>query len=682
MASTRAVGIDLGTTYSVAAWMDGTGRSAVIPNSEGDILTPSVVVFEDDAVMVGKEAKKLGVMKTERLAECVKRDMGNPYYSRAIDGEYLPPEVIQACVLKKLRQDVTTKIGPDFGVVITVPAFFDDSRRRATAIAGEIAGLQVLDILNEPVAGALVFGEHTGTLQAMTLGSEEIKLLVYDLGGGTFDVSAIEISPAGFRTLVTDGDVRLGGHDWDRRFVDLVCERFVKKYREDPRHNPVSLQRLWGEVERAKHTLSARQRAVVHIDHAGSSLETEVTREEFEEATADYLERTAHTTVELLAAAGLDWHDLSRILLVGGATRMPMVSQMLHKLSGITPDYVVSPDEAVARGAAIYAQWLLSSRQGSAPAFSITNVSSHNLGVRGVEVSSGQRVNAVLIPRNTPLPAKTTRAFVTNTDNQRSIAVLVLEGESSDPSECTVIGRAIIDNLQDLKAGHPVEVAYEYATNGRLHVSARVPGIERSVRIELERGSRLPDAGIADWQRVVCGEGGLDNFQQLLERQAKQGSQHWQRVGESHGEIGLEASDKERELQVAYDGVLVDSAKCEANGTIAQGPLQLDRTTETVTAAAANDQPGSAAPADSVSAAYQPRPASTKARTRRPKERTVVGELVSIVLGGAAALPLAVLIMWWVPDPPRDFLNVGPHVARWAPWIVPVEFRTPPRPNR
>lgn len=711
MTSQRAVGIDLGTTYSVAAWVDRSDRSAVIANSDGDILTPSTIVFEEHEIIVGKQASKLGVMKTDRLAECVKRDMGNPIYSRAIDGEYLPPEVIQACLLKKIREDITEKIGPDFGVVITVPAFFDDSRRRATAIAGEIAGLRLLDIVNEPMAGALAFGEHIGALQALPPAPEDLKVLVYDLGGGTFDVTVLEINQGGFRTLATDGDVHLGGRDWDMRLADMASEQFAKRFREDPRDNPVSRQRLLAEVEQAKRTLSARQRARVRIDHAGSSLEVELKRDAFEERTADLLERTAHTTRELLVTAGLEWKDVSRVLLVGGATRMPMISQMLSGLSGITPDYVVSPDEAVARGAAIYAKHLLDAAEGSPPKFRITNVNAHNLGVQGIERDTKQRVNAVLIRRNTPLPVRTTRTFVTNRADQRTIGIVVLEGESSLPSECTVIGRAVIDDLpRNLPEGHPVKVTYEYTTSARLRVEAIVPDADRDVRIEIERGARLPDEWIGEWRKAVCGKGGLGALRRVLDRQRKHDQRAWRQVRGSEriadrkeaasGKGGLaavremlgrqgkrasrlwglvrgtgarveaEAAESDAEIRVAYDGVVVDPGQCDEDGHLRDEPLALDATAETVAAPDAGEGEELASAGDSMATAYRGPPRVRKRRRRK----SIALELVKIVVGGVVGLAIGQLILWWVFH--RDPLGVGPRLpSPVQDWVVPVELR-------
>ena len=519
MSRSRAVGIDLGTTYSAVSWLQESGKTAMIPNSEGDILTPSVVLFEDQEVVVGKEAKKAGPLKPARYAECVKRDMGSPVYSRAICDEYLPPEVIQAWVLKKLKGDIVRALGPDFFAVITVPAFFDEPRRKATADAGNMAALPVLDVVNEPTAAALAFGEELGYLSATGDVRGPLKVLVYDLGGGTFDVTILDMRPGDLRTVATDGDVRLGGRDWDLRLADHAAEAFIQEHREDPRTNPASLQRLLIEVEEAKRTLSARQNATIRVDHAGSSTTVKVTRERFEELTGDLLQRTAYTTRQVLTTAGLSWKDVNRVLLVGGATRMPMVGRMLEQLSGIKPDLKVHPDEAVARGAAIYAGYLLATQPNSAkpPAFTVTNVNSHSLGIEGLDSKTMRKRNVIVIPRNTPLPARVKERFVTKTENQRSIVVQVLEGESATPSECTPIGRTSLRDLPPgLPASWPVEITYEYETNGRLNVSAVVPGTNRDVKLQLEREGSLSDERLARWKQVVSNEGGLDLFAEII----------------------------------------------------------------------------------------------------------------------------------------------------------------------
>jgi molecular chaperone DnaK len=529
MSRSRAVGIDLGTTYSAASWLQDTGKTAMIPNSEGDILTPSVVLFEDKEVVVGKEARKVGPLKPTRFAECVKRDMGSPVYSRSICGEYMPPEVIQAWVLKKLKADIVKALGPDFRVVITVPAFFDEPRRKATADAGSMAAMPVLDVVNEPTAAALAFGEELGYLAATGDVRQPIKVLVYDLGGGTFDVTILDMRPGDLRTVATDGDVRLGGRDWDMRLADHAAEAFIHEHREDPRTNPASLQRLLNEVEEAKRTLSARQNATIRVDHAGSSTTVKVTRELFEQLTSDLLERTAYTTRQVLGTASLAWSDIDRVLLVGGATRMPMVGRMLEQLSGIKPDQRVHPDEAVARGAAIYAGYVLATQPESLkpPAFKVTNVNSHSLGIEGLDPATLRKRNVIIIPRNTPLPTRAKERFATKIENQRSVVVQVLEGESSTPSECTAIGRTSLRDLPPgLPASWPVEITYEYETNGRLKVWAIVPGTKREVKLELEREGSLSDERLSRWKQVVSGDGGIDTFAALIADELKSPKDH------------------------------------------------------------------------------------------------------------------------------------------------------------
>lgn len=528
----RAVGIDLGTTYSAVAWVDNGIHTTMVPNSDGDLLTPSVVLFEDQETVVGKEAKKAAVLRVGRVAEMVKRDMGSQYYSQPIRDAYLPPEVIQACILRKLKTDIVKSVGPDHQVVITVPAFFDEPRRRATAQAGEMAGLALLDIVNEPTAAALAFGEELGFLNESAAPRERMNLLVYDLGGGTFDVTLVELQTGNIRTLATDGDVRLGGRDWDQRLVDYAAEAFIKEHREDPRQNPSSLQRILSEAEEAKHTLTQRSRARIRVEHGGSTSEVPVTREVFEQITSDLLDRTAHTTRQLLIAAGLSWKDVRRILLVGGSTRMPMVERMLKGLSGITPDHTVHPDEAVARGAALFAHFRMSPQMvdDAGRAFQITDVNSHSLGIEGIEPQTGRKRNVILIPRNTPLPARIVKDFITRSAGQSSIVVRVLEGESADPGECTEIGKTVIRDLPShLPQGSPVDVTYEYGTNGRLNVQAKVRALDRRTVLELERDASLSDQRVMQWKRALnqtSGVGGgvangLNAFESLIEETAR-----------------------------------------------------------------------------------------------------------------------------------------------------------------
>ncbi len=520
MADARAVGIDLGTSNSAVAWVDASGQTTMLRNAEGDIITPSVVLFDDSEVIVGKEARRLAHLYSDRVAEWVKRDMGQPVYSRPIRGERLPPEVIQACILRKLKADILATVGPTAKAVITVPAYFDELRRKATADAGEMAGLSLLDIVNEPTAAALGFGEALGYLSPLGKPLGEMVVMVYDLGGGTFDATLLRLAPGDIRTLATDGDVQLGGHDWDTRLVNYAAEAFRQAHGRDPRDDPGALSRLYATAVEAKHTLSARTRATLRVEYAGLTCEVPVTREAFEEMTADLVERTAYTIRQLLAAAGLQWSDVARLLLVGGATRMPMVSRRLHELTGLTPDRTVNPDEAVARGAAIYAKYLLAVREGgpAGATFKVTNVNSHSLGVEGIDPQTYRKVNIVLIPRNTPLPAKAVERFMTKTEGQRSIVIQVLEGESSLPGECMAIGRTVIRDLPaGLPKGWPVEVSFEYGENGRLTVRGQVPGTHREVVLDLERDVGLSNEGISRWKQAVASTAGFDAFENMIQ---------------------------------------------------------------------------------------------------------------------------------------------------------------------
>jgi molecular chaperone DnaK len=509
-----AVGIDLGTTLSAAAYISETGQSTMIRNGDGEILTPSVVQFERNGkavnFIVGQQAKKSVGTHSGAVAECVKRDMGSTSYSHRILGERLPPEVIQAVILRQLKTDIDKQLkrsnvdgrsSPEYKVVITVPAYFDEPRRHATALAGKMAGLDVIDIVNEPTAAALAFGEYLGYLDSTGMPREEITLLVYDLGGGTFDVTLLQLKPGDIRALATDGDVQLGGRDWDACIVGCLAEQFVNQHGIDPRDDPGSNATLYHIAEEVKHALSNRPQAARLLAFNGRECCAQMTRDRFEEETTDLLERTADTTRDVLAAAKMDWAQVDRILLVGGSTRMPMVACMLEHQSGITPDRSVNPDEAVARGAALYARYLLADEHGQSST-KIVDVNAHSLGIEGTNVQTGRRENCVLIPLNTPLPAQCNRRFVTARAGQRSILVNVLEGEWADPASCTLVGRVVLPDLpRDLPEGHPVEVSFRYSRSARLQVRTRIPGTDRAVEVEFERHRNssehvLPSPGI------------------------------------------------------------------------------------------------------------------------------------------------------------------------------------------
>ncbi len=502
-----AVGIDLGTTYSVIARLDGQGRPATLANAEGDRITPSVVLFEGDNVVVGKEAMKAMATEADHVAECSKRDVGHRVFHKVFLGKQYPPEVIEAWILNKLRRDAAAQIGPFSKVVVTVPAYFDEVRRKATQDAGYMAGFEVMDIINEPTAAAVAFGFQQGFLNATGGSDEPRRILVYDLGGGTFDVTVMEIRGTEFIALATDGDVRLGGYDWDQRLVDLVAESFIREHYVDPREDLIASGKLWRECEDAKRTLSARTKASVACDYKGHTARVEITRQQFEEATQDLLDRTRFTTTQTLKAAGLGFEDLERVLLVGGSTRMPMVREMLKQVSGKEPDASVAADEAVAQGAALRAGLLLAESQGSPSMFSIKNVNSHSLGVVGTDPATGRKRNGVLIARNTPLPVTSKRTFKTKRANQQSILVQIVEGESPSADDCVQIGRCTLRDLPpNLPDKSPIDVLFHYEPNGRLHVQVVVPGTDREVEHEIIRENSLPKEHLDGWRQYICGD--------------------------------------------------------------------------------------------------------------------------------------------------------------------------------
>ena len=450
-----AIGIDLGTTFSVLAKLDESGQPVTVCNAEGDRSTPSMVLFEErESVVVGKEAMKAFAAEAGRVAECSKRDMGRRVYHKPISGKHYPPEVIGAFILNKMRTDAIAQIGPFTQAVITVPAYFDEVRRKATQDAGYMAGLDVMDIINEPTAAAVAFGVRHGFVKPDEDGHKAHTVLVYDLGGGTFDVTVMEIRGANYTTLATDGDVQLGGYDWDQRMVDLVAERFIRTHSVNPREDPVTAGKLWRECEDAKRTLSGRVKASVPCEYRGFSERVEITRQELEEASQDLLDRTRFTMSQTLKAAGLDWDRLDRILLTGGSTRMPMVRAMVKQVSGKEPDTSVAADEAVAHGAALRAAQILARSRGERPTFKIKNVNSHSLGVVGVDPQTGRKRNGILIPRNTPIPVTAKRSFRTQKINQRSILVQIVEGENASPEDCTQIGRCSIRKLPSNLPAH------------------------------------------------------------------------------------------------------------------------------------------------------------------------------------------------------------------------------------
>ena len=498
------VGIDLGTTYSLVAWVDATGRPTTIMNAEGDLTTPSVVFFDRSGVVVGKEAAKAAEFEPERVAQFAKRDMGRVSYHKSIRGEPLPPEAIQALILKKLRDDAELKIGTLKKAVVTVPAYFDEPRRKATEDAGRMAGLEVLDILNEPTAAAISYGVQQGFVKLDGTASEKETVLVYDLGGGTFDVTLMEIEGHRFTALSTAGDVYLGGIDWTDRIVDLVGEKFMDEHNIDPRVDESALQSLMAEAESAKRALTARDEVTLMFAHEGCKLRTTITRAQFEELTGDLRDRTLFTVRKVLREAKKSWSDVSRLLLVGGSSRMPAVQESLETESGLKVDRSLSPDEAVAHGAAVYASLLAGQTTAQLSDITVKNVNSHDLGVLGVETETGRNRRRIMIPRNTQLPCRANSKFKTFRDGQKSVVVNVVEGGDDSGNNSTAIGKCSVVGLPgDLPAKTLVEVTFRYAKNGRITVEATLPTLNKKAEMVIERASGLDEKAIVYWQERI-----------------------------------------------------------------------------------------------------------------------------------------------------------------------------------
>jgi molecular chaperone DnaK len=506
----KAVGIDLGTTNSVVATMEG-GEAVVIPNSEGGRTTPSVVAFTKGERLVGQLARRQAAVNPENTIYSIKRFMGRryaeveeerkivPYKVVAgkddrveieVEGKSYTPEQISAMVLQKLKTDAEAYIGqPVKDAVITVPAYFNDAQRQATKNAGEIAGLNVIRIINEPTAAALAYGLDKKTNE---------KILVFDLGGGTFDVSVLEVGDGVFEVKSTNGDTHLGGDDYDRRIVDWIADEFKKDQGIDLREDRQALQRLTEAAEKAKIELSSRPETDINlpfitaVNGAPKHLDMKLSRSKFEQLTADLTERTKGPFEAALKDAGLKASEVDEVILVGGSTRMPVIQELVKGVTGKEPHRGVNPDEVVAMGAAIQAGVL----QGDVKDVLLLDVTPLSLGI----MTEGA-VNTTMIPRNTTIPTSKTETFSTASDNQSSVEIVTLQGERPMAKDNRELGKFKLDGIPPAPRGVPqVEVTFDIDANGILNVHAkdRATGKEQKVTIT---GSTTLDKG--DVEKMV-----------------------------------------------------------------------------------------------------------------------------------------------------------------------------------
>ncbi|MBY0512977.1 MAG: Hsp70 family protein [Gemmataceae bacterium] len=499
------IGIDLGTTFCAVATLDDRGRPVTVPNRDGEVLTPSAVYLAPDgSAVVGAPALDLAPEQPDRVATLVKRRMGYADVGRPVAGRTFRPETLSAVLLRKLAQDAAAALGaPVSQCVITVPAYFDDTRRKATMDAGRIAGLEVIDILDEPSAAALAYALQQPDA---TLAAAPRTVLVYDLGGGTFDVTLVKLAKKKFQVLAIEGDVRLGGKDWDDRLVNRLADQFKKQFGADPRADDQSLALLQAAAERAKRTLSEVDQTTVTVAHGGHTLAVPVTRVEFEKLTQDLLVRTRLTTQQVLNQAGLAWDKVDRVLMVGGSTHMPMAGRMLADVTGKEPDRSLAVSEVVARGAAAHAgivrQREEQIRASGAPALELLagvveiSVNAHSLGVEARK--DEQKVNSKLIVKNTQLPAAVSRVYYTTKPGQEKVRVRIVQGEAQQAEACIPVGECWIEGLPgDLPRGSPVQVRCGVAANGRIEVMALDMTSGRLATAEIHRPGGLTDAEIA-----------------------------------------------------------------------------------------------------------------------------------------------------------------------------------------
>jgi molecular chaperone DnaK len=515
MLTTHAVGIDLGTTYSCIAYLNEQGEPVSIPNQEGEISTPSVVMYYQGEEIVGTEALRNAIMNPAHVVQNAKRWMGDPKKQWVIDRKVYTPVDISTAILRKLLSDAQRQIGPIERAVITVPAQFSEAQRLATVAAGRNAGLKQVDIINEPVAAALCYVLGTEGLWFSELASEQ-RILVYDLGGGTFDLSLVSYTKDQVRVIASTGDLHLGGIDWNQCLVTAVAEQFTREFNDDPRRDPESLQHLAWEVEQCKRSLTVRPKAALIVQHAGRRKTYQIEREQFNQLTQHLVNRTREITRGLIDRykSGAVHLDLT-VLSAGGSSRMPMIDEMLRTLKGTTVSKALSPDQSIAHGATYYAGMLLTNSEfvhsiidqkavARLSKMKQQSVNARELGILIRDVKTNTRIPYYLIPANTPLPASATKVFGTVVPNQKRVNLFIVESGAGTDKPYAELGNCVIHELPPkLPAESRIAVTISYDASARVQVSARDMTSGREARTEIRRGENVVVRKIRDDEEIL-----------------------------------------------------------------------------------------------------------------------------------------------------------------------------------
>lgn len=481
------VGIDLGTTYSVVAYVNTEGKPEVIPNERGRAITPSVVYFGETTPIVGDDAKDYQAEGRAEVASFFKRSMGDPQFLLSFHGHDYTPVDLSSFVLAHLKAQAEQHLGtPVTDAVITVPAYFTHLQRSATIEAGRKAGLSVLKIISEPTAAALAYGLRPS--------QHEQRVLVYDLGGGTFDISLVLITATELRVIATDGDHNLGGKDWDDALIAYLESQFEAEFGIELVGDDFNELRV--QSEKLKHTLSARQSAEIRVQSGGNTGTYKVTREKFEELTLSLMERTQLLTEHVLQEADLTWRDVNGVLPVGGSTRMPMVRSYIERMSGKPPIAGINPDEAVALGAAIQATMEMEAISGQrAPTLYLAgrkatqDVIAHSLGMIAESQDRSRYINSILIPKNLAIPSAQTRPYqmAVRPSGNTELEVFLTQGESDDPQHCAYLGRYVLSGFPPIREKLAVlDITYEYDKNGVVHIAALERSSGKALKLSVE----------------------------------------------------------------------------------------------------------------------------------------------------------------------------------------------------